>query len=53
MKSAIGSIARRAETTFYTRHGDVFAWLAVTVAVAALPVRFRVRRSVRQRATAT
>ncbi|PYM16748.1 MAG: apolipoprotein N-acyltransferase [Candidatus Rokuibacteriota bacterium] len=48
-----GSIARRAETTFYTRHGDVFAWLAVAVAVAALPVRFRVRRSVRQRATAT
>src|SRR5262249_20467122 len=47
-----GSIARRAETTFYTRHGDVFAWLAVAIAVATSPLRFRFRRRLRERATA-
>jgi apolipoprotein N-acyltransferase len=31
-----GTIAPRRETTFYTRYGDVFAWGALGVAIAAL-----------------
>jgi len=30
-------------TTFYTRHGDWFAWLCVIIALAGLFVRFRVK----------
>ena len=30
-------------TTFYTRHGDWFAWLCVIISLAALLVRLRVR----------
>lgn len=40
-----GSVSRRATTTFYTRHGDVFAWAALAVTVAALaPLRLLRRR---------
>jgi apolipoprotein N-acyltransferase len=30
-------------TTFYTRHGDWFAWLCVIIALVALLVRFNLR----------
>ena len=31
-------------TTFYTRHGDWFAYLCAIISVAALVMRFAIRR---------
>jgi apolipoprotein N-acyltransferase len=38
--------AFRSETTFYTRHGDLFAYLCAIIAVVAVLVRFRFRAGV-------
>ena len=36
----------RSETTFYTRHGDWFAYLCAIISIVALAVRFRFRTAV-------
>jgi apolipoprotein N-acyltransferase len=39
----IGRYTPETETTFYTRYGDVFAWICVVISLIAIFVRFRIR----------
>lgn len=39
----IARYAPETETTFYTRYGDVFAWVCVVISLLAIFVRFRIR----------